>query len=349
MSQLTSRAAGEKRTRLSLLQLLCAVSLWRTAVTQVLPLCGASAWWVTLACLLPGIGTAALLRWIMYLTHTDTLPEAFRAGLGKAGMWLLSAVLGALLLVEGLSGLTVLITLFTQGVGTRGTPFTLSLLTGGALLLSLHREGLPRAVHFLRWGMIAAAVLIAACLLPDARLDHLFPLYGVADASVPEALKAGISLAWPLTLLLTGPCAKGDGLSHAVLPVFAAPAALLLLTLIMPGELLTRPAALADLLLLPAKYAPNALQILYLCLLMLTMFLAVGAAVQLATEQLCIPQKRCPGWLPHAVLIGLVLIQTADAGTLWELLSAVQPWLLAPLAGVALLCLPAAIIRRKIV
>ena len=80
---------------------------------------------------------------------------------------------------------------------------------------------------------------------------------------------------------------------------------------------------------------------------MLAMFMAIGAAVQLATEQLCAPMERCRGWFPHALLIGLILTQTADAQYLRELLSAVQPWLLAPLVGTALICLPAAIIRRK--
>ncbi|MBE5810343.1 MAG: hypothetical protein E7318_05335 [Clostridiales bacterium] len=347
MSQHASRMAGENCARLMLLRLLCAVSIWRTAVTRVLPLCGVSAWWVTLVCLLPGFAAAALLRYVMHLTQTSTLTEAVRACLGKVGAWAISAVLAAILLVEGLSGLTALITLFTQGVGTRGTPFTMALLTGGALLLSLHRDGLPRAAHFLRGGMAAAAVLIAACLVPSARLDNLFPLHGWGNASVLTALKAGISLAWPVALLLTVPHARPGRLRSAVLPVFASVAGLLLLTLTIPQELVSRQTSLAALLLLPTKYAANALRVLYLCLLILTTFLSIGASVQLATVHLCAPLKYRPTWLPHALLIGLILTQTGDAAHLWRLLMAVQPWLLAPLMEIAFICVPTAFIRRK--
>ena len=50
--EMLSRLDGERRAQQSLLHLLCAVSIWRTAMTRILPLCGAAAWWVTLICLL---------------------------------------------------------------------------------------------------------------------------------------------------------------------------------------------------------------------------------------------------------------------------------------------------------
>lgn len=347
MSRLASRMAGENRARLTLLRLLCAVSIWRTATTRILPLCGTSAWWVTLACLLPGFAVAALLRLAMHLTRTATLKEAIRACLGRVGAWVLSAVLAVLLLAEGLAGMTALVTVFVEGVGTRGTAFTLALLTGGALLLSLHREGLSRAAHFLRWPMAAAAVIIAACLLPKARLDHLFPVYGEGEAAAFVAMKAGMSLAWPVSLLLTVPPAGQSRLRGAVLPVFPAVAALALLALTIPQELLAGQNGLAALLLLMAKYAPNALKLLYLCLLMLGMFLSIGASVQLATEHFCAPLKRSPTWLPYAILVVLILLQAGDTARLWDVLMMLGSWLLLPLGGLALLCLPIAFIRRK--
>ncbi len=347
MSQLASRMAGENRTKMTMLKLLCAASIWRTAMTLVLPLCGVSAWWVALVCLLPGFAVAALMRFVMHRTHTETLTEAVRACLGKVGAWVLSAVLAVLLLTEGLAGLTALITLFTQGVGTRGTPLTLALLTGGALLLSLHREGLPRAVHFLRWGMAAAAVLIAACLVPCVRLDHLFPLHGRGNASILAALKSGVSLAWPVALLLTVQPAQASRMRSAVLPAFAAVGALLLLALTIPEEMLAGQTGLASLLRLPTKFAPNALRILYLCLLMLTIFLSIGASVQLATEQLCAPLKCRPTWLPHILLIVLILTQTGDTTSMWRRLTVVQPWLLTPVAAIALICVLIAVVRRN--
>ena len=347
MSELTARADGENQVRVTMLRLLCAVSIWRTAMTRVLPLSGGAAWWVTLVCLLPGFAVAGLLRLVMRLTHTDTLADAVRACLGTPGARVLSAVLAALLSLEGLCGMTTLITLFTQGVGTRGTPFTLALLTGGALLFSLHRDGLPRAAHLLRWGMLAAAAVTAACLLLHARVDGLFPLHGDGDASVLSALKAGIGLAWPVTLLLTVPPCAGGRLRRAVTPAFAPAAALLIVALTIPQELLPRQAGLAAHLLLPARYAPNALRVLYLCLMMLTIFLSIGAAALLATEQLCTPLKRRPSWLPHGLLACLILAQTIDAGRLWAGVETLQAWLSVSLAGVASICLPMAAIGRK--
>ena len=347
MSLLASRMEGENRARLTMLQLVCAVSVWRTAMTRVLPLCGTAAWWVTLICLLPAFAVAVLLRLSMHLTRTSTLTEAVRACLGKSGGWAISLVLAVLLLVEGLSGVTALITLFTEGVGTRGTAFTLSLLTGGALLLSLHRAGLPRGVHFLRWPLTAAAVIVAACLVPEARLDHLFPIHGEGDAAVLSALKTGVSLAWPVTLLLTVPPAKQGRLRSVLLPAFAAVGALLVLSMILPQELLADTMGLARLLLLPTKYAPNALRVLYLCLLMAGIFLSIAASVQLGTEHLCAPLKQCPGWLPHVLLIVLILTQAGDTTRLWRWIEMLQPWLLVPLALLALVCLPMAALRRK--
>lgn len=346
MRQHASRLAGENRARLTLLRLLCGVSIWRTAMTRVLPLCGASAWWVMLLCLLPGFGVAALLRLAMSFTRAQTLTEAVRACLGKVGAWVLAVVLAALLLLEGLSSMTALITLFTQGVGTRGTPFTLAMLTGGALLFSLHREGLPRAAHFLRWGIVVVAALTATYLLPDVHLDHLFPLHG-NEAELLPALKAGAGMAWPVALLLTVPPVRQGRLRSAVLPAFAAAAVLLLLALTVPQELLSRQTGVASLLLLPMKYAPNALRICYLCLLMMTTFLSIGASVQAATESICAPLRQAPTWLPHVALAGLILTQMGDAALLWDCLAMMQPWLLLPLAGLAILCAPIAAIRRN--
>lgn len=346
--QTASRRDGERRAQVTLIRILCAVSIWRTAMTRLLPLCGGAAWWVTLVCLMPGFLVAALLRGTMALTRTTTLNEAARACLGVAGGFLLSLVLAALLLLDGVTSITALITLFTEGLGTRGTQLTLAILTGVVLLFSLHREGLARAAHFLRWGMVAAAMLLAACLLTDARLDSFFPLYGEGDASVLAALKAGGSLAWPVSLLLTLEPPIGQGrLRSAILPAFAAVAALLVLAATVPHELLIRQEGMAGLLLLPAHYASNALRVLAMCLTMLAFFLSIGASAQLGTASLCMPWQRVPAWLPYAVLAGMFLTQAADVSSLWDTLQAIEPWLLTPLAGIAILCLTIALIRRK--
>lgn len=346
--QTISRIDDERRAQVTLIRLLCFVSIWRTAMTRVLPLCGSSAWWTALICLLPGFGVALLLRLVMALTHTATITEALRACLGRFGVVLLSLTFAALLLLDGVTSITALITLFTEGLGTRGTQLTLAILTGVVLLFSLHREGLARAAHFLRWLMIVAAVLLAAFLLTDAKLDNLFPLHGDGDSAVLAAVRAGFSLAWPIALLLTVPPSAGQArLRSGLLPAFAAVAAVLLLTLIVPHELLTRQEGLAALLLLPTRYAPNALRVIAMCLLMLTFFLSIGAAAQLGTDHLCMPFKSVPVWLPYALLAAMFLSQAGDVSRMWTGLGFIEPWLLAPLAGVAVFCLPIAFIRRK--
>ena len=40
---------------MTLLRLMCAVSVWRTLMTRVLPLAGCASWWAGLVCLLPGL------------------------------------------------------------------------------------------------------------------------------------------------------------------------------------------------------------------------------------------------------------------------------------------------------
>ncbi len=345
--QLLSRMDGENRARLTLIRLLCAVSIWRVAMTRLLPLAGSAAWWTTLVCLIPGFAVAAAFRLLIALTGASTITEAVRACVGKFGALLVSAVLGMLLLMEGVSSITALITLFTQGVGTRGTQLTLAILTGIALLFCLHREGLPRAAHLLRWGMIAIAVLVAAFLLPDVRLDHLYPLGGDGDASILSAGMAGLSLGWPLVLLLgVEPSRKQGRLRSGLIPAVLAVAAVLLATLLIPHELLVRQRGLARLLLLPARFAPNGLRVLALCLLMLSFFLSIGASAQMATAHLCMPLKDAPGWLPYAALTAMFLTQAVNPSMIWDALAVIEPWQLMPLAALAVLCLPIALFRR---
>ncbi len=343
-----ARVHGERRAEATLLRLLCAVSIWRTAAARILPLCGASAWWVTLLCLLPGFIAAALLRLTMRITQTRTLQEAIRACLGRAGGIAVSVLLALLLAVEGTASMTALITLFTQGIGTKGTQLTLALLTGAMLLFSLHREGLPRAAHFLRWGMMGAAALLGACLLPGARLDYLYPLYGAGRASAAAAVKAGFSLAWPVVLLLNMPPAAGEvRLRSAVRPACCAVGALLLTNLTIPHELLRESAGLAEALLLPVRYAPNALRVLAQSLMMLTFFIAIGAAAHSAARHLCAPVGRMPGWLPHGLIGLLVISQAGDVSRLWEALGCIEPCLVLPLLVLSLLALIAALLRRR--
>lgn len=348
IQQRHAREMGEHRAALSMRQLLCAVFIWRAAVTRILPLCGNASWWVCLVCLLPGILTAVGFRIVMALTGASTVTEAVRTVLGRVGAALFSWVLAALLLVEAASTLTALLTVFTQGVGTKGTQFTLALLTGVVLLFCLHREGLPRGIYLLRWVMIALLLLLAGYALGDAQVDNIFPLSGDDTLSLAAAWKARMSLAWPVILILTVPCEQKRGFPCiGVVPIAIAVGMLLLTVLTIPQEMLQAQTGLADLLLLPIRYMPNALRVTGLCLLMLSFFLSVGASVQLATTYMLAPSGGSVGWLPHAVLVVLVSSQALDIPQLWALLGTVEPWLILPLAGILVISLPFAAIRRK--
>ena len=153
-------------------------------------------------------------------------------------------------------------------------------------------------------------------------------------------------MAWPAVLLLTVQPARTGRLRGAVLPVFAAAAALLLLALDVPQELIADGRSWAG-MLLPVRYAPNALGILSLCVMMKTIFMSIAASVLYGVEILALPMKTCPKGLLYAVTLGLILTQAGNVPLLDGIVDDVQLWLAAGLAGVAAVCLPAALIRRK--
>lgn len=347
MMDIQARAAGERRVESAMLGLLCGVSIGRGALTGIVPACGASAWWVTALCLLPGFLVTALLAGMMRLTHSPTWTEAFRRAWGMPGAWLTAGLLAALLLIDGVSSITVLTTLFTQGIGTRGTQLTLAVLTGVLLLCSLHREGLARGIFLLRWGMAAAVCIVAACLLPQARMDRLFPLCGEGRSALFDALKSGAGLGWPMVLFLC-PQGKGGrgGLRRAGFAAMAAAAVILLLNLTIPHEVILADTRLSAMLLLPLRFAPNALRVVGASLMMLALFLSMGASVQLAARSLCMPIGREPRWLPYALVGVLVASQGGDLARLWRWLGQVSPCMLAALLACAVLLLPG-LNRRK--
>lgn len=325
------RRRSELRARCSLVQMLCTVSILRTALTRILPLAGTSAWWVTLLSLLPGAVVFLLCALAMRLTRTPTLTELARRCLGPGGAWLLCGTMALLLLADGASSVTALITLFTEGIGTRGTRLTLAILTGIALCACLHREGLPRGVQLLRWPLLAGALIAAVTQASSLRADHLFPLLGDGLPSAAAALRAGVSLGWPLLLLLMLPWEEASPRFAAVSPIVPGVVVpLLLLLLAVPHEALLRPLSLAGSLMLPARHAGPAVQMLVHCLQMLGGFLGVAGASALSADFIGAPLSRRPGWLPCAAAIALTFSQALDVSALWRALSALSPWLLLP-------------------
>ncbi len=355
------RIQAETRADMALIRWLCIASIARTALTQVLPLAGSAAWWLLPALALPGVAVALLLRLLMAITcavsrvpvglrpPAATVTEALRAVLGPFGAWSISLIFAALLLVEGATGMTALITLFTQGIGTRGTQFTLALLTLGVMAFCLHPRALPRSAVLLFWPVLIAAVTVAAFTLPDARLDHLYPIAGTQSLSA--AIRAGFHLAWPVSLLLTAPrCGRFSAALAILILGLAAP---LLCVLILPDEVLTAFTQPAALLLLPGRFALPAVRTLWQCLLMLMMFLSVAASAQLAASQalaaehLCASASRSAAWLPLAFAAAFALLQALDPSKVWQICNALQRWSLIPLGLIALLGIAIAPFRRK--
>ena len=346
--RLAMRLQGERRTVQCMIRLVALTSMLRTLLTRVLPLAGAASWWMALICLLPGFMVYALLVWVMRLNRASVLTDALRACFGRFGAWLLAVALGALLLLDGASSMTALITLFTEGIGTAGTQFTLALLTGAMLCFCLHRDGLPRGIFFLRWLMLGALAVMAADWLYMARLDGLFPVLGDGMPALVEAFRAGMGLAWPLVLLLTAEPVHAGARLRPVLPVALLCLGVMLLTcLSLPHELLVRHHDLSGSLLEMTLHLQPAVRMTAICLILLTLFLALGGTAHLFAGTVGGPVGRGQRWLPYAAVAAFVLCQLLDIRQLWTFLSALEPWLLCPLAALAIAALPVALIRRR--
>ena len=179
MQRIQKRRDGQRQTQNALIGLLSAVSMTRIGLTQLLPLCGSAAWWLSAACMLPGLCVYGALRLLLRRTHTRTLTDCARKLLGNFGGILIMLTLTLPLLLDGIASLTALITFFTEGIGARGSQFTLTLLTASVMLIALNRDGLPRGVYLLRHVLLVAAAIIAINALLDAHPDVIVPIMAV--------------------------------------------------------------------------------------------------------------------------------------------------------------------------
>lgn len=335
--RLSVRLDGERRAQRAMVQLVCAVSVLRTALTAVVPLAGGASWWVVLVGLLPGLAVYGALALLLHRTGSGSLISLLGRCLGRRGGAAACVLGGALMLGEAAASLTALMTVFTQGLGASGTRWTMALLTCGALAASLHGEGLPRAVVVLRRVLLAGAALTLVLSVQRMQADALFPMLGAGGASVRAALRMAWGLGWTLMFLLAVPEESPRQRLSAPCPVvLTALAAVLFVQLISPHEVLVQTRSLADCLLLPAHDAPSSLRMLAQCLLMLGFFLAIAGNVLLAAEGV----KSSVKWskTPWALLAVVALSQALDAGTLWRGITRVQPWLLIPGVALAILC-----------
>ena len=307
MQRIQKRRAGQRQTQNALIGLLSAVSMTHIGLTQLLPLCGSAAWWLSAACMLPGLCVYGALRLLLRRTHTRTLTDCARKLLGNFGGILIMLALTLPLLLDGIASLTALITFFTEGIGARGSQFTLTLLTASVMLIAMNRDGLPRGIYLLRHVLLVAAAIIAINALLDAHPDGIVPLLG---EGVPP-LKNGFRSAWGMSWVL------------------------LLLSLAIPPELIVPGRSLASRLALPTLFLQPAVRTLAQCLLMMTLFLSIAGSAQLAARFLTSSCQKPKKWVPYALIGLLTLTQLFDISRLWRVLTAFTAWSLVP--GVLLL------------
>ena len=328
------RMLGDRRARVFQVQLVCIAAAVRTVVCEVIPLCGSAGWWVSVVCLLPGAAVYGLAALAMKRCGAHTLADGLRICLGQWGMWLASGVLGILLSAEGAASMTALVTMFTEGIGSEGTQLTMALLTLGALVCCLHRDGLCWGIWLFRRGMLVLALTIAGVTLGFARMDGLHPVLGPGSNAVTAALRAGVSMGWPFLLLLTVENRREGYIRPLALPVAAVAVVCLLVCLSNPCEVLVRERGLALRLLLPVMYLPPALRTMAHGLGMLVMLLGMASCAQLAAKQLQ-PSGREIFWLPYVLCGVLAMSQIWPSGVVWRGVNELLRWGVLPLAVLA--------------
>lgn len=348
MQRIQKRRAGQRQTQNALIGLLAAVSMTRIGLTQLLPLCGSAAWWLSAACMLPGLCVYGALRLLLRRTHTRTLTDCARKLLGNFGGILIMLTLTLPLLLDGIASLTALITFFTEGIGARGSQFTLTLLTAAVMLIALNRNGLPRGVYLLRHVLLVAAGIIAINALLDAHPDGIVPLLGEGVPPLLSGIRSAWGMSWVLLLLLEFPAEEGTRRTPAMfVALLPCPVILLLLSLSIPPELTVPGRSLASRLALPTLFLQPAVRTLAQCLLMMTLFLSIAGSAQLAARFLTSSCQKPKKWVPY-VLIGLLtLTQLLDISSLWRILTALTAWSLVPAFLLLLLLTIARLCRRE--
>lgn len=322
------RRQGQCRCRRSQWRLIACVTMLRTAVTRVIPLAGSAGWWVTLLCMVPGFALYALGCWGLHRRRQACLH-------GSPAV----SVLGALaLLVDGVSSMTALTTLFTEGVGTPGTQFTLALVAGGLLLFALNREGLSRGTFFLRWGFVGLLGLVLLWYAAHARVDHLFPVLGGGWSGIRAGLRAGLGMSWPFLLALMEPPPGRQRVGQTLPPALLCVGAVLCLCLAIPHEVLVTSQSLGDTLVQTVAHLSPFVRLIAICLWMGGLFLSMGSVCSLSAAYLLAPWGRELFWLAGALVVLVAGTQALELRPLCHVLSAAEPCLLAVLALGAALC-----------
>lgn len=315
------RLLGERKVFRSQWRLLACASILRTAVTRVLPLAGAAGWWVMLVSLLPGFA--------LYLLGCWGLKRSGRAKLhGLAG-----PMSAAALLVDAVSAMTALITLFTEGIGTQGTQLTLALVASGMLLFCLKKEGLARGIYFLQWPLLVMLVLVTAGYLVNAKVDHLFPVLGSGKASLWAAFRAGIGAGWVFLLPLMEEPAGRHRAMEPLAPVLLCIGVLVCVNLCIPHELLTVHQSLGDSMTQTIAHLTPTLRLVCICLWLVGLFLSIGSSCSLSAGYALAPDRRELVWLPWLLAVLVAAAQALPTRSLWQSLGYAEPWMVAVLGA----------------
>lgn len=322
------RRRGEERCCRSQWRLIFCVNTLRTAVTRVIPLCGAAGWWVVLLCLLPSLGLYALGRWGLKRRGSTCLH-------GKAAV---CGVAFACLAVDGVSSMTTLGALFTEGAGTPGTQFTLALVAAGMMLFALDREGLARGIYMVRRLMLGALALVLVSYGTRARVDHLFPVLGGGWADVRSGLMAGAGMGWPLLLALMEPPVSRRGAGDVLPPALVCVVAALCLCLCIPHEVLVTRQSLGDTLVQTVAHLSPFVRLVAICLWMSGLFLSMTSVCSLGGELLLAPWGLRLPWIAGAVALLLAGTQLLPLQGLRKGLQWAEPVLLLGLCLCSLLC-----------
>ena len=203
------RQAAQERAWRSLWRAAACASILRTAVTRLLPLCGAAAWWMAAACLVPGLLCYGLCCLAMRWTRTSTLPECARALLGRAGEAALCLMCSLAAAADGAASMTALVTLFTQGIGARGTQLTMAVLTGLLLLLSVAAGPMLQTLAGAMLYRAAAALLepvadsrVSACMQEFSEVLMLLMVVQLSVGAMFLLLVAQLLVVGNLTVML---------------------------------------------------------------------------------------------------------------------------------------------------
>lgn len=322
------RRLGQRRCQRSQWRLIACVAMLRTAITRVIPLAGSAGWWVVPVCMLPGFALYALGCWGLRRNGQTCLH----------GSRLVCILAALALLTDGVSSMTALTTLFTEGIGTPGTQLTLALVAGGMLLFALNREGLARGIFFLRWGLVGLLALVLIWYAAHAKIDHLFPALGGGWSSVRSGVLAGLGMTWPFLLALMEPPVAKHQAREPLPPALLCVTAVLCLCLAIPHEVLVISQSLGDTLVQTVAHLSPFLRLIAICLWMGGLFLSMGSVCSLSAAFLLAPWGRELPWLAGVLALILAGTQALAIRPLYQILSAVEPWLLAVLAVGTALC-----------